>query len=244
MKAYIGPHRNWIGPYQIAEALCWWARPVKDEIGIERKPEWVHKFGTWLAEDKNGNDTWLSKACTWVHSKKKRKIKVRIDKYDTWNMDHTLAPIILPMLKQLKATKHGAQIVDIKDVPWELQMTGPSDEYSQLNIEFETDEQDRSAVWDLTQRRWDWVLDEMIHAFESILDDSWEDKYRSGEIDLVWLPVDVKGNPVPEDEAKLFQMERGPKDTYQCDYEGLQREWARIDNGFRLFGKYYRGLWD
>jgi hypothetical protein len=28
-----------------------------------------------------------------------RKIDVRIDKYDTWNMDSTLAYIILPMLK-------------------------------------------------------------------------------------------------------------------------------------------------
>ncbi len=39
--------------------------------------------------------------------KGKRKISVRIDEYDTWNMDHTLAHIIVPMLVQLKKTKHG-----------------------------------------------------------------------------------------------------------------------------------------
>jgi hypothetical protein len=27
---------------------------------------------------------------------------VKIDRYDTWSMDHTLADIILPMLKQLQ----------------------------------------------------------------------------------------------------------------------------------------------
>ena len=50
---------------------------------------------------KNGND---------------QKVKVQIDKWDTWNMDCTLAHIIHPMLVQLKATKHGAPNVDDCDV--------------------------------------------------------------------------------------------------------------------------------
>ena len=37
---------------------------------------------------------------------------VKIDYWDTWSMDHTLSYIIVPMLKQLKATKHGAPYVD------------------------------------------------------------------------------------------------------------------------------------
>ena len=36
-----------------------------------------------------------------------QKVKVKIEEWDTWNMDTTLAYIVLPMLKQLKATKHG-----------------------------------------------------------------------------------------------------------------------------------------
>ena len=36
-----------------------------------------------------------------------QKVEVQIDPWDTWSMDHTLAVIILPMLVQLKATKHG-----------------------------------------------------------------------------------------------------------------------------------------
>ena len=35
-----------------------------------------------------------------------QKTKIRIDSYDTWSMDNTLAMIIHPMLVQLKATGH------------------------------------------------------------------------------------------------------------------------------------------
>ena len=52
--------------------------------------------------------------------KKQRKVKVKIHNYDTWAMDDTLALIILPMLKQLKATKHGVPMVDNEDVPEHL----------------------------------------------------------------------------------------------------------------------------
>lgn len=41
-------------------------------------------------------------------SKAKRKISVRIDGYDTWSLDHTLAYIILPCLKQIRKRKRGA----------------------------------------------------------------------------------------------------------------------------------------
>ena len=36
----------------------------------------------------------------------------------------------------------------------------------------------------------------------------------------------------------------GPNDTYKMDTEGLNKHRARMDNGLRLFGKYYSGLWD
>jgi dCMP deaminase len=43
--------------------------------------------------------------------KENRKEQIHIHDYDTWNMDDTLAMIIVPMLKQLKATKHGVEEV-------------------------------------------------------------------------------------------------------------------------------------
>jgi len=85
-----------------------------------------------------------------------QKIKVHIDPCDTWSMDHTLAPIILPMLIQLKAEKHGAPQVDYKDVPKELRPS--KKEIDAYNKDGTTDE--NFFV------RWDWVMDEMIYAFD------------------------------------------------------------------------------
>jgi len=231
MRVKIGKYKNYYGPYQIAEALCFWVRKEKDEYGIKRNPEWVHNFGTWLAggEDK---DSWLQRACLWVESKRTRTIKVKIDSWDTWSMDHTLSYIILPMLKQLKEKKHGAPFTDDEDVPEHLRSTAAEPKEN----EYDTDSNHFL--------RWDWIMDEMIFAFECELDDSWEDAFRSGNFDTVWLPVDRDGNPVPEEDAKLYQMADGPNHTYQCDYEGMKVVQARISNGFRLFGVYYQGLWD
>jgi len=39
-------------------------------------------------------------------------------------------------------------------------------------------------------------------------------------------------------------MVKGPNDTHAFDKEGWEAWNARKTNGFRLFGKYYEGLWD
>lgn len=216
MKVVIGPYKNWIGPYQIANALCFWAKPVKDECGFDSKPDWVHDFGTWLSEDKHGNDSWLLKLCQWVESKRQRQVYVRIDKYDTWSMDHTLAYIVLPMLKQLKATKHGAPSVDDEDVPEPLRSTAPG-------------ARDRCEEdWDHDEHffdRWDYVLDEMIWAFEQQADNSDDQFYDHGE--------KVAGESLEDSIRKM-----------KVDQEGLQAWQKRKSNGYRLFGKYYEALWD
>lgn len=83
-----------------------------------------------------------------------RKIKVRIDRYDTWSMDETLTLIILPMLHQLKEQKIGAPFVDDEDVPEDIRSTNAKPKEN----EYDTDE-----FW---FKRWDWVIDEMIWSFE------------------------------------------------------------------------------
>jgi hypothetical protein len=160
-----------------------------------------------------------------------RKVKVRIDKWDTWNMDQTLAYIILPMLKQLKVTKHGSPFVDDEDVPDELKSTHaePKDK------EWEPDSNHF--------KRWNYVLDEMIFAFESHFND-WESQFISGEIDYIFVPIDKNGNEVHEGQASSYIMKRGPKDTFRVDVEGKKTYSDRIRRGYVLFGKYYRSLWD
>ncbi len=50
-------------------------------------------------------------------------------------MDYTLSHIVVPMLKQLKETKHGAPFVDDEDVPEELKSTSaPPKELCELLI--------------------------------------------------------------------------------------------------------------
>ena len=71
-----------------------------------------------------------------------------------------------------------------------------------------------------------------------------QDQFRSGNIDFASKPVDKDGNEVPKKEAKYFEMVDGPNHTYKCDYEAIGKVEERIQNGFRLFGKYYQGLWD
>jgi transglutaminase-like putative cysteine protease len=84
----------------------------------------------------------------------------------------------------------------------------------------------------------------MIFAFEHKVDNSWEDAFRSGEHDVTWIPVDAAGNEVAKGEHKYYRMGKGPNDTYQCDYDGMKLVEDRIQNGFRLFGRYYQALWD
>jgi hypothetical protein len=165
---------------------------------------------------------------------------VKIDYWDTWSMDHSLAHIILPMLKQLKETKHGSPHVDPEDVPEELRQTGHVDWSQQLELKFEDDEQYKKDSWDITHKQWDYVLDEMIFAFEHKVDDKWEEKYSTGNIDLKTVPCEWDKNGKPS----LYSMEEGPNHTYEFDYVGMRKVQDRMANGFRLFGKYYQGLWD
>jgi hypothetical protein len=72
MKVVIGKYPTWIGPYQIAEKLCFWVKETPDEHGIKSKPSWVHEFGTWLATNKDGSDSQLTKLCQWIESKRHR----------------------------------------------------------------------------------------------------------------------------------------------------------------------------
>lgn len=112
----------------------------------------------------------ISVTIKWVLDKLDRKIDyVKIDRWDTWSMDSTLAPIILPMLKQLQATKHGAPNVSDEDVPEYLRshMAQPKE-----------NEWDADSLWHM---RWDWVLDEMIFAFEKLNEEDWEQEFYKGK---------------------------------------------------------------
>ncbi len=246
MKVYINKYKDhWISPYTMLDYIFFWTDWSKcsrkwtltDTLADEERKLKGEK--SYYIERPDWTDVWsdrmmpISKAIQWVWDKFDRKINyVKIDNWDTWSMDHTLSYIVLPMLKQLKATTHGAPYVDDEDVPDELKSTSAPPKENEYDI-------DANHF-----KRWDYVLDEMIFAFEHKVDDSWEEAFRSGEHDMVWVPVDREGNEVPKGEHTHYRMDHGPNDTYKCDYDGIQAVRDRMKNGFRLFGKYYEGLWD
>jgi len=91
-----------------------------------------------------------------ILARRKRKIKVHIDDYDVWGADHTMTLVIHPILVRLKEKKNGAPWTDDEDVPEHLR----SSVFAREN-EWDTDKNHFA--------RWDWILSEMIWAFEQEL---------------------------------------------------------------------------
>ena len=203
MKVYIGPYRSR------------WISVVHDR-------HMMRKYGLEWSDNQDWKDrAWerVEDAIQWVYNhtvnlyfdKHEPKISVRIDNYDTWSMDHTLAHIIVPMLKQLQDTKHGSPWVDDEDVP---------EEYRSTNA---PPKEDEYGIDEYHHHRWNWVLYEMLWAFEQKNRDNWESDYYEYE----------------DDPTATFGM----KLVWE-DREGRKAHQERMSNGFRLFGKYYEALWD
>ena len=179
MKVYIGPYRR-----------RWSSHIHYGYMNKKYNHDWTDSTTTFehlLEKYENFLDWIYNNTINRVFDLlKEQKIKIRIDDYDVWSMDDTLALIISPMLKKLKEHKHGSAYVDNEDVPPELQHPV-------------TDDPDHDS---LIENRWDYVLGEMIWAFNQKVENNY---------------------------------------SYDAQYKERHK---RMDNGFRLFGKYYESLWD
>ena len=111
---------------------------------------------------------WLY-ALGWTNDE---KVSVRIDPWDTWAMDSTLAHIVVPMLEQFKNTTHGAPSVSEEDLPEHL-------------ISTLVDIPDKD-VDELHFKAWDWILTEMLFSFKS-KHNGWEDQFYLGKDNLEGL---------------------------------------------------------
>ena len=209
MKVYINKYRyHWVSPYKICELVCFWREIDYDEPWVKRVNKVLEPVCT----------LWM-KFLDVVHPKVNY---VKIDYWDTWSMDSTLSPIILPMLKQLKETKHGAPFTDDKDVPKELKSTSAPPKEN----EWDTD-----SLWHM---RWDWVLVEMIWAFEQKVKDDAEGQF----FDHSAYKDSKRGtNEWLDDMTNAVSR-------VKYDKEGHKTWQDRKSNGFRLFGRYFENLWD
>lgn len=151
MKIYMNKYRShWLSPYKILEKVLFWedadtiyALSKKDKPYIEK-----------LVKILDVPCRWLMKLGDVVHPKVDY---VKIDAWDTWSMDITLAQIILPMLKQLKATKHGV----------------PGD--------FICDKNGEEIPFEDAERKWNNALDQMIWSFEEILKDDADEVFFTND---------------------------------------------------------------
>ena len=213
MKIWTSKYRNhWVSPYVVLKAICFWERDEDRIYNLKDEPN--NPYEPWVKFLDPICKAWM-KFLDFVHP---RWNYVRLDYWDTWSFDHTLADIILPGLRQLKATKHGAPHVDDEDVPEYLRsyMAQPKEN------EWDTDS--------LHFMRWDWILDEMIWAFEQKVDDDADGKFFDhSECGDEKFPWNKDGQYV----SKI-----------KYDKEGHAKWQARKANGFRLMGKYFEALWD
>ena len=202
MKVYLSKYRyHWISPYTVLEKVFFWREIDYDEPIIDK---WSDRL-TPICQG-------IQKVLDFIHPKINY---VKIDGWDTWSMDYTLSHVVVPMLKQLKVTKHGAPFVDDEDVPEELKSTSAPPKEN----DYDTDENHF--------KRWDWALNEMIWAFEQNLDTNSEEKFFDH----------AEWDEKEKDFAKNLHK-------IKIDQPGLKAHQDRKANGFRLFGKYYQGLWD
>jgi hypothetical protein len=155
MKVSIGPYVNYYSSSRLRR-LYYNIKYNGENVLEDLKDKWDIAFD-WFT------DNIVDKFCyllNFRYNKKQRKISVKIDRYDVWNADHTMALVILPILKAVKEDKYSGCMVSNEDVPEALRTTKEDDEKLQHN----------GTIDDNYHNRWNYVLDEMIWAFERIVD--------------------------------------------------------------------------
>ena len=195
------PRDGWISPYTIVEK-CWpWHN--WDDIELEDYPEVPVKLATII-----------SRTISWITNKcKPQQFVVKLDPWDTWSMEYTLAQIIHPMLVQLHKTNHGSPFVDDGDVPEHLRSTSAPPKEHEWDIDA------------LHHDRWEYVMQELIWTFAQL---------KNSDHDKQFYTFNHEPN-------QTFEQ---PIQNTKVDKTGLEQHQQRIDNGLRLFGRYYQALWD
>lgn len=154
----------------------------------------------------------------WGLIKCERKTDVKIDRWDCWSLDYTLAMIIHPALVDFKSRMNSTPFIDINDIPEDLR-----EEFNMTESSYNSE-------------AWDWVLDEMIWAFGTFQDTDWDKECYSGESDLVTVPIEIR-------EKTLYEIKGGPNHTFKLDTEKLAKLKNRRQHGINLFAKYFTSLW-
>ena len=182
---------------------------MKISIGEYPKPLWYSSiYDDYIEQGHSGNHVYrvLQSFLQFTYDmtinayryRTNRKVSICIDSSDVFDMRSTLALIIAPLLRKFKEDQKSFGFVDDEDVPEELR-NGDDIYDSESSL-----------------KKWQYILDNIIWAFEQHEKDSWEDMYYELKSD---------GSEVV------------------TDADGLVEHYDRIMEGQRLFGKYYTDLW-
>jgi hypothetical protein len=153
-----------------------------------------------------------------ANSRTRRKISVKIHAYDAFSADTTLAIIVAPLVKRVKADNHGVPVCFL-----------PND-YNDHD----------PASLELASKKWDEILDKIIWAMEQIANcepNSPELTRAKGVTrkeghKRFWKRLEGELNETPEEEIAWE------------DYREKTRAYhIRVQEGCELFGKYFQNLW-
>ena len=207
MKVFISGYRDhWISPYTILQRVCFWRvipsddddTSFKDDPVIEK---WANRLTPFCEKLRDFLD--------WIHPPVRY---VKIDGYDTWSMDHTLAYIIHPMLIQLRDTGMGSGQTDLEDVPEHLHPKVPPSAAN--NYDDET-----------VHERWKWVMNEMIWAFEQKLKDDDESQfYDHSSVDKS-LPLQQQIGQMKIDRPSLEEHQKRKANGFRLFGKYYQALW-------------------
>lgn len=233
MRVHIGPYRTDLIPVRRWERNYEMWRSDKYYLD-EDEYTWYDKLVFGFFDKLNNLVLPINR---WSNNRK-RKVKVNIDGYDVWSADHTLAMIIAPTLKKLKEIQHGYPHVDNEDVPEELRFVMTEEEKANWD----------GSVDDKHEARWNWILGEMIWAFEQHADPYDNDDqfhHNSDQLEMVFVSTGDENLDSKGMKSLSFNHQKDPtKPAYWVDHEGKKAHHERMQNGVRLFAKYYQSLWD
>jgi hypothetical protein len=167
MKIYIGPFTNPLYINWHRDYMTW-----RYGYGWDHGPQFDNyhkqtKFELAFEKLEDGINWILRHTLNRILNNRKRKVKIKLHPYDIWSADHTLSLIILPLIKQLRVTKHGTPWVPDEDVPGDLGIR--STDLPKKENEHEWD--------DNCAKRWDWILGEIEWTFEQLTDPNSDDDF-------------------------------------------------------------------
>ena len=194
MKVYLGKYVYPITTYDIASKIIFWEN---DEY--RKKLNSILKFGlTYNQNSKNKKLSILSKFLDKYNSYQKRKVFIKIDDYDVYDLEYTLSLIIEPALRKLlKDEWLGSFKVDNEDLPKDLQIS--DDEYKLISSVYSETDKNAMEISNRLEQQFKYVINKMIYAFSVI------------------------NNTELDEDDEYYKK--------------------KIDEGLRLFGKYFRNLW-